>query len=180
MLPLRDPCLASCQLHDAAMQEILMSTLSSLGNGDLERWNRWPAATWLVVGERVSRFRFFWSLKPCLLSCLWSVGNVLKCETLALLIIYSHFPKSVCTVIQLNSRYECLLLKPDYDAISIWEISYPTTIDGRGEFFQEVSFLYYKRMTKRRPESWAALEQDTLFLLKRISYLKRRETSFSL
>lgn len=180
MLPLRDPCLTSCQLHDAAVQEILMSILSSLGNGDLERWHHWPADTWLVAGERVSRFRFLWSLKPCLLSCLWSVGNVLKCETLALLIIYRHFPKSVCTVIQLNSRYECLLLKPDYDAISFWEISYPTTIDGR-EFFQKVGFLYYKRMIKRRPESWASLGQDTLFFFfLRISCLKRRETSFSL
>ena len=151
MLPLRDPCLTSCQLHDVAVQEILMATLSSRGNGDLERENHWPAATWLVVGERVSRFRFLWSLKRCLLSRLRSVGNVLKCETLAVLMIYRHFPKSVCTVIQSNSRYECLLLKPDYDAISIWEISYPTTIDGK-EFFQKVGFLYNKRMIKRRPE----------------------------
>ena len=113
--------------------------------GILERENHWPAATWLVVGERVSRFRFLWSLKRCLLSRLRSVGNVLKCETLAVLMIYRHFPKSVCTVIQSNSRYECLLLKPDYDAISIWEISYPTTIDGK-EFFQKVGFLYNKRM----------------------------------
>lgn len=37
MLPMQSPCLIFHQCHKAAMQEVIASALSSLGNGDLER-----------------------------------------------------------------------------------------------------------------------------------------------